>query len=742
MPEIKHLPNLPYENMDEAPLPAALDQIKNTYALQLVTQTFNNYENYRIVNHDKRFVEQDKLYTGYVPLKTWPNTNIPRASIPFNLTFDQVESAHPAISQALFGSGDWFDVEALRGTQPENLVMIKDHLRFCVEHARNDYGGSGVNELKLATRDNVYRGNGGISLEWNALEKRPVISWVDLRDIYIDPGVNVPNLDESRSVIRRKMFTVKQLQELRGTPSLNIPTDDELFTLSGQSPYAQQDSTKSAQEAIKGVNYYPNMTDFPANPADRLIECLIYYSKERIIWVFNRKYVAYNERNPYKFIPFCFAPCYIYPGRWYAMGIPDVQEFNQRYIEALLNARLDRVHLSLEPPRVVKRSSLLTTGNNRWHPGKIISVDDKDDYTLLQPQDVIPNVYTEIEFIQNAAERRTGINGFGMGVPSGGNVNRTATGVNAQVSGGSMRLMDIVENIENYLLIPMLYKMYHMISLHTGLYDFLDARTPEGQMYKVPAQVFNSKVNFTIKASSKMQTKEKLMQIFPFITQYLLNGPFLEQLNAANQTVDPNEMLRFLQDATGTAEKYTLIRPLTPEEIQAKQQQQQAAQQAQQQEKQADHQVRLQVEQLKSQTTLQKTQMMQTPDPQAAQMEQQKLQMEMQMEMMFNKMKLEFERELASIKIAAEREKNQQKTQSRLVENQMKAQSSAEKVQIDSVAARQKMLDDQLRSQTELEFSSRKNEQTLDFEKQRALMKPRKNESQTPKKKSQKSTEK
>lgn len=731
MPELKYLPEIPYENLDTVALPSPLEKIKNTYALELVTRTFTNYENYRVTNHDRRFVVQDELYTGWVPRKTWANTSIPRSSIPFPLTFDQIEAAHPAISQSLFNSGDWFGVESDKGIDPTLITGIKDHLKWVIEHAKNDFGGSGVNELKLATKDVLYRGNGGVFLEWDSVLKRPVISWVDLRDLYIDPGVTVPNLDESRSVIRRKMFTIKELQSYRGQAGMLIPDDDELFTLAKDSPFATSDLTKSEQEAVRGVNYYPNESDYPANPIERKIECLIYYDKDRIIWVLNRKYVCYNERNPYGFIPFCFAPCYIYPGRWYAMSIPDMQEYNQRYIEALLNARLDRVHLSLEPPRIVKRSALLTASNMRWHPGKTISVDNKDDYQLIEPQDVIPNVYTEIEFIQNAAERRTGINGFGMGVPSGGNVNRTATGVNAQVSGGSMRLLDIVENIENYMLVPMLYKLYHIISVHTQSFQQLEARNTSGEMYKIPADVFHSKVNFTIKASSKMITKDRLMQIFPFVTQYLMNGPFMQQLIAGGKTIDTDEMLRFLQDASGTAEIYKLIRPMNEQEIQ---QRNQPAPQvaAEQQAKQASNQVRLQIAQEGNQTKLQAAQIAKAPAPMVLEIDKQKAEQQMQQEQIANQLKLQAEMELSKIKIAAKREEMQQKMQAKRVDQELSNQSRMEKSQVDQVAARQKLMSDHMAAQMNMSHTQEKNKQQLEFENMKLAQKPRITNSQRP----------
>src|SRR6185369_15461087 len=159
--------------------------------------------------------------------------------------------------------------------------------------------------------------------------QRPVVQWVDIRDFYIDPGCPVPNVDESRSVIRRKMMTIDELVLRRQDPRMKIPEDDVLYHMSKNQQFATGDQTKRNQAAIRGENYTPGVTDYAANPADRKIEVLLYYTASRIIWVLNREAVIYNEENPYGFIPFCFAPCYIFPGRFYAMSLADVQEGNQ-----------------------------------------------------------------------------------------------------------------------------------------------------------------------------------------------------------------------------------------------------------------------------------------------------------------------------------------------------------------------------------------------------------------------------
>ena len=59
-----------------------------------------------------------------------------------------------------------------------------------------------------------------------------------------------------------------------------------------------------------------------------------------------------------------------------------------------------------------------------------------------------------------------------------GNVNRTAGGVNAQVSGVMLRIYYIIKNIEDYLIVPTSYKLYKLIQFHTDGKDLLPALGP------------------------------------------------------------------------------------------------------------------------------------------------------------------------------------------------------------------------------------------------------------------------
>jgi hypothetical protein len=221
----------------------------------------------------------------------------------------------------------------------------------------------------------------------------------------------------------------------------------------------------------------------------------------------------------------------------------------------------------------------------------------------------------------------TGVNGAAQGNFAPGNVNRTATGVSAQTSGANSRLFYVIKNIEDYLIVPMLYKLYKLIQFHTDVQDILPALGPDAQQVQVGAKAFQSPVRFKMVAASQMLTRDKLMGILPFLTQYYLNGSFVQQLHAVGQTVDFNEFQKALQDATGTGRMYKFIRPLTPQE-QQQISQPPAQAQMQMQQKQSELQTRKQIADDKNQTELQKVQMQKQPNPAEIQQQQAEMQME------------------------------------------------------------------------------------------------------------------
>ncbi len=616
MPEERQPAQLPHVDLDSEPLKTGKQSFEDDYALSLVNQDFNDYESYRTQNHDPRWNTADSLYCSYVPPKVWEGTRIPKAALSNPVTFSHIETVLPILEQAIFGTDtDWFQTSPEPGGDPQEAKAIKNHLLYLLEHDHDDYGRTARREIAMSIKSLLTYGNGAIKVYYDPERKRPCVEWVDIRDLYIDPGTTTPSVDDARSLIQRIHYTVDELDAMRDTPGMNIPPREVLSYFASQYRSAVADRTKTVQESYRGVNYTPGSSDYAALPSDRKVEVLIRYSASKIIWVLGREWVAYNGTNPYGFIPFCIAPCYTFLGRFYALSFPDVLGDAQQYISGLYNARLNGLALSLNPPRIKRAGSTMTPAQERWAPGTVINTNNpKEDFVFPTMNSQTENIMGDIEYMLQSTEKITGANGVMGGVPRGGNVNRTATGVSSQSQGGSSRLYYIVKNIEDYLIVPMLYKLYKLVQFHTDVNTLLPALGEDDKQIQIGAAAFKQPMRFQMIAATRMLTKDKLMSIMPFLSQYYLNGSFIQQLHGTGKTVDFDEFQRLIQDASGTGRMYKLVRPMSQQEQQALSQPPPQTV-AEQQMAQAKFQNEQQLEDKKNQTAVQVAQIANAPDP-------------------------------------------------------------------------------------------------------------------------------
>lgn len=665
MPELKDIPQPDTVDLDREPLYLKFDEIRDQYALTLVLKTFHQYEQFRQQNHDPRWNAADALYFGWLPQRVWEGTTTPRSSLGVPLVFDQVETALPRIVQALFYAPDWFQVEAEEGGDPREAAVVEGHLRYLLNHDRDGFGVTGQTEIIQAIKYMLLYGLGAVCVEYDPTKRRPSIHCVDIRDLYVDPGTPLPVADHARSIVRRSVKSVEELLELKNVPGMNIPSPDLLYTMSRTLPGVAADQTKRTQEALRQVSYTPGQSDRPALPAQRGVEVLVYYSKDRIIWVLDRRWVAYNAPNPYRFVPYCFAPCYLVPGRFYPLGIADVQEGNQRTMEALLNARLDELHLALHPPRKQKRGTILTPTQQRWRPGSVFVVDDVKNFETIPPVGATTNVYAELQFLQTLAEMRTGVNSVAMGVPRPSNANRTRGGLALQEGGAMGRLQMLVQHIEDFLIIPLLTKLYRMVQHHSHPYAEIPVASAQGEITTSLAGAFYRPVRFRMLASSKMMTRERLSQVAPILIQFLTQGPMIEQLAKSGKTVDFDELFRLVQDATGVGRLYSLVRPMTPEEQQARQAPPPDVA-AKMQAKELESRTRLQMGQMKAQAEIQKELIKKQPSPE---------------ELRAQAVKSELAVREAAMKLETEREKARLGLESRRIDAALRAEEAARKLE-------------------------------------------------------------
>lgn len=602
MPELTAPQPTPSVDLERLKYLMGTQEPNDAEAITLVKDTFGKYEAQRIT-HEKRWNIAANLYHGVVEQRKWEGTSVDRASLPVPIAFDQVEAAVPIITGALFNYyPSFFDVLPGADALPKDADHQRLVLAQYMETPFDDSGITPVTHMKMAVKHAAKFGDGIVELSWDGAKKRPVVEFRDLRDIYFDPTTPGPAIDWSPAVIDRALMSVQDLASLRGTKGVKIPSDGVLNFLAKSRALTQGDWTKQREAAARKEYLY--IGDLRTDPKHQLVEVLKYWTKDRLIWVLGRYWCAINQKNPYGFIPYQKAPYIAIEGRAYGMSLPDILEGEQKYAQGIRNARLDNLALSLHPPRTRAQGTPSTPGSTAWRPGLEDRVSDPKQVEIAKVENFTADAYQEEQIINQNADRRSGVNSMVQsGIPVASNANRNATGVSAQQQAVSNRLSTPVENIEQFMIVPLLYKMQRLIQKYAP--EQLTATDENGQTVTAHKSVFDKTVTFRMEAGSRMRTKNALGQFLLPITQVLFNPAVMHEANVQGQTLDFGEFSRFFQDATGTSQSYQFFRNMLPQEQQALNQPDPKTAMAMQM-KQLDAQVRTGAYQTKAQTETQK----------------------------------------------------------------------------------------------------------------------------------------
>lgn len=606
MPELEAPPQLKDVDLERISyLIAGKQSPDDSAAASLVTSTFGKYESQRHTV-EKRWNIATRLYHGVIDARTWPGTDVERASLAVPITYDQIEAAHPLICEALFSYWPtFFDVSALPGTSAKEAAEQRDVLAATLETPNDASGITPITHMKMAVKQAAKYGDGVLELSWDAVQKRPIVEWVDSRDVYVDMTSPGPAADWTPALIHRALMTVESLVELRGTTGIRIPSDAILNFFAKARYMTSGDRTKEAEGAARKELYYIN--DLRTDPRHQLVEVLKYVTKDRVIWILGRAWTAINAENPYGFINYVRAPWTLVEGRPYSMSLPDVLEGEQKYAQGIRNARLDNLSLALNPPRKRAQGTPTNASKLAWRPGLVDEISDPKQAELYPIENVTSDAYQEEQIIHQGAAKRTGVNEMVQsGIPVPSNANRSATGVAAQQKSVGTRLSSVVANFEEFMIVPMLYKLAAIIGKFAP--DQIQVTNKAGHTISALKGSFTKPVQFQMQASNRMIVKDKLAMFLQPISMLLFNEGVMRQANTQGLTLDFSEWARFFQDATGTSKTYDFFRPMSPQE-QQQMNQPDPKTMLDWQKAQLEAQVRREAFQSKSQTELQTAQM-------------------------------------------------------------------------------------------------------------------------------------
>lgn len=626
---------MPLTERQEAKVYDPTEMWSDNFAVKIAVQDFHSAEQYRTQNCDWRWRSANELYVAWVQQKYWEGTRMPRASMGVYVAFEQIESMLPKILSAIFSDNPWFQADPVGQTTAKDASLWRDTILDQLDRTR-------VREIfRRCIKSALLYGNGIMKMSWTLkeceylrwipkmqpqattvmdplrgmvpqfqgykrvldkqtykeIENRPELEYVSLTDFYVDPNCCSPQPRDSRFRIRRKLCTVEDLKQLRDTKPWKIPDDATLLEWARYKPSTQADATKSTEELFRLASWSPSL-DQTVDPGGKRVEVLEYETDERLVLVANREHALLNTPN------YPDVKCSYYDAfyadvldRFYALGVCDITEGEQRLQAALLNGRLDELALALHRPMVKKLGVKTPTYALRVRPGQIWEAENpRDDYQFLQIPDITANAYVEANASQMRVQKNTGQSDlYSSGVPSaGGNsASRTATGIGAQVQASGSRIQYIVENLEDTFIEPMLNDCVKLNQL------FPPIGTPETEVIAL------TKVQLSMRASAKMQARMGLLQTFPLILQTLGNPAFIQELAKNGQTPDWMELMRILEEMTGYKKRADLIRQLTPQEMQAMQQSQQNPEMAKERMQAQRIQSQLAIEQSKNETDAQ-----------------------------------------------------------------------------------------------------------------------------------------
>lgn len=721
MPKQVQLPETPAFDFEAAPLAPLLELVEEAAGaaeVNFVVRTFDRWAATRRQDHEGAWAKADERYNGILEKKYWHNSKVERANLSSHLVFELVETAHPLIVSELFPDENWFGVTSKAGEMGAKVAkhiesVIKDKLA-----ENTSFGGipsSVEQEISAAAKTGLLYGTGVCLTEWDHGRNGPTVSFVHVRDVYFDPKAASPSADSGRGVIIRREVPVDILKSWRGTPGMDVPADDVLYSMANTSNTADN-QPRDEQDAVLGM--LPRSGEFDTLPIHRPLEVLSYYTNREIIFILERRHRLFKAENPYGFVPVVAAPCYEIPGRLPGKSFVEAVSDMQAYADGLFNGRLDELALALHPPRGSKRRNL-NPSQEAWAPGAVIHMDNpKEDINMFPIAGATTRVSEELDHIFQRANRIVGISPLASGMPAPSNANRTQGGMRMQMQGTQLRIWMFVWILENYLLVPLLHKIARMIEVHDKEAFLLPPEPsapppqqpvpgpgqPPGMPQPVPGQPvpgqppiefpaaptepatapnsgpisppplgyrsgLSQAVKFVIGAADRMLRREQIMQAFPLILQSVTSGGLVQQLASMGKTVDFAELFRMLLDGARITGNYVLFRDLTPQEQQAMQQPPPQVV-ARAQEVQQTNQTKLQLAQIKAQAD-------QAPDP-SAQMKMQADMAKHQMEIERGQQKLSMERELAQIKLQME----EMKLALEMQRAQLDAQRSAEEHQM------------------------------------------------------------
>lgn len=565
-----------------------------------------------------------QLYQSPFSPRYWPGTQSEAASISFFTVACAVNGINPQALAGLFYENPPFMIQERPGTTAQAARAVSALLQYQLEDINFK------EEIRLGTMNCLLFGTAMFQEGWEKFtrerkiikRKNPVVKIqsqipgappttisddeleeevieevvdrptfehiVNLREVLVDPGLQVPDIRKAKYVIRRRYMTWDELDNLRDREGFALPSRDKLLELflPPQEPVETAPNEEGNRNPLWEAKGDPRWEPTTADPTQQPLEILERWDNKTYIVVLQKKLVIYNGMNVYGKIPFLSIGWWDIPGAFWSMGLGRTIGTEQRLQSGITNLVIDNASLNLNMPMVRVRGKSIPTQNIRIGPGKIIEVDNQGDMAPLMRSAPVPEAGELLSMSQNRVDMVSGnpVSARGdVGSSGHSNMARSSAGATGILAGANTPIADFVDKIAAQVIVPFLYDLQEMnrSMLPISQLDFIlndelkhEYVTTGGDLI----DVLNARVKFQVLAGSKMTTRRNMNQALPQLSQFLSQPAILEQLAVEGKKVNVNELVRMWFEAAEFPNLNDVIVDMTPQDLQRQQQQSAGAQ--------------------------------------------------------------------------------------------------------------------------------------------------------------------
>lgn len=567
--------------------------------------------------------ESRVLYQSPRPLSYFEGTDIARSNVSRFTVAKQVNALAPAISGAIFSDATPFDVQPRPGTTSASSRAWKAMLGYLLEECdfkpemtvgtegmtnqgtvifKGGWTTETVIEKHMVRKEAPPKVNlpmGGAAMpvftkesdefeveERKVTRSRPWFEKCELGRVVIDPKWNKPNqLWKAPWICDNFWVNYEGLKLLGQQQGYDIPDEETLrrIFLDGQEEQTEgmggvETELNEHDGAIAHAERRDETTS--ADPLEKPLHIVERWTKDVCQVVLQGKVVIRNGRHNMPDKPFWAANFWNMEDTGYGMGVGRIAGADQRVDQGLVNAALDIISFAVNPEYAVSRGANAPQADMRQRLGGIRPVDGnaREAYSLIEQPKVPGDVWTVAQMSMAASESATGADQATVqGAMPGGksSFGRSATGAGAVAKASSARIQAPVERLIDGVMLPFVDFCYQMVrecmptsEIRSILSDRMAADLI-GDMY----DFLNAKLKFDTLAGVRLAARAQAAQALPFLLQVFENQQLIQQLNGTGYKVNVDEVVNMVMDVSEWKNQRDLIVAMTPQEMQALQQQ-------------------------------------------------------------------------------------------------------------------------------------------------------------------------